>query len=187
MMVNLSQMRSKWFGESEKRVRQVFDDYATVRKASAVETIIFINEADGLLTRHIDLSASHEASDRVTNTMQNVLLQTPENFEGILIATTNLTGNLDRAYERRFSFRLDFPRPDKSIRSAIWKEKLPDLTHDEARMLGERFEISGGEIDNQVRQVLLREVLRKDGDLFNYLNESCRNMHGFSVKKKVGF
>ena len=187
MMVDLSQMRSKWFGESEKRVKQVFEDYAAVRKASLVEPILFINEADGLLTRRIDLGASNESSDRVTNTMQNVLLQALENFEGILIATTNLTGNLDRAYERRFSFRLDFPRPDKHIRASIWKEKLPVLTHDEARMLGEQFEISGGEIDNQVRQVLLRKVLRKDGDLFIALDESCRNAHGFSRKKKVGF
>jgi len=187
MMVDLSQMRSKWFGESEKRVRQLFDEYEALRKASIVEPILFINEADGLLTRRIDLRNSNEASDRVTNTMQNVLLQALENFEGILIATTNLTCNLDRAYERRFSFRLDFPRPDKSIRSAIWKEKLPELTDDEARMLGEHFDISGGEIDNQVRQVLLRKVLRKDGDLFSTLNENCSNIYGFVVRKKVGF
>ena len=187
MMVDLSQMRSKWFGESEKRVKQVFDDYAAIRKASLVEPVLFINEADGLLTRRIDLAASNESSDRVTNTMQNVLLQALENFEGILIATTNLTGNLDRAYERRFSFRLDFPRPDKHIRASIWKEKLPALTHDEARILGERFEISGGEIDNQVRQVLLRKVLRKDKSVFTELIESCTKSHGFSRTRKVGY
>lgn len=187
MMVDLSQMRSKWFGESEKRVRQLFDEYEAVRKTSLVEPILFINEADGLLTKRIDLSASNEASDRVTNTMQNVLLQALENFEGILIATTNLTGNLDRAYERRFSLRLNFPRPDKHIRASIWKEKLPALTHDEARMLGERFEISGGEIDNQVRQVLLKKVLNKNDDLFSTLIQNCRGIHGFTSKKKVGY
>ncbi len=187
MMVDLSQMRSKWFGESEKRVKQVFDDYAAIRKASPVEPILFINEADGLLTRRIDLGASNESSDRVTNTMQNVLLQALENFEGILIATTNLTGNLDRAYERRFSFRLDFPRPDKHIRASIWKEKLPALTHDEARMLGERFEISGGEIDNQVRQVLLRKVLNKEEDLHSVLMKSCKEIRKFTVTKKIGY
>ena len=187
MMVDLSQMRSKWFGESEKRVKQVFDDYEAIRKTSLVEPILFINEADGLLTRRIDLSASNEASDRVTNTMQNVLLQALENFEGILIATTNLTGNLDRAYERRFSFRLNFPRPDKFIRASIWKEKLPSLTYEEARLLGERFEVSGGEIDNQVRQVLLRKVLNKKDDLYSILAQSCRETNGFTSKRKVGY
>lgn len=187
MMVDLSQMRSKWFGESEKRVKQVFEDYEAIRKTSLMEPILFINEADGLLTRRIDLSASNEASDRVTNTMQNVLLQALENFEGILIATTNLTGNLDRAYERRFSFRLNFPRPDKYIRASIWKEKLPALTYEEARFLGERFEISGGEIDNQVRQVLLQKVLNIEGDLFSALNVSCKAVHSFTKKRKVGF
>ena len=58
MMVDLSQARSKWFGESEKKVKQIFDDYASVLKASATEPILFINEADGLLTRRIDLSVS---------------------------------------------------------------------------------------------------------------------------------
>jgi len=187
MMVDLSQMRSKWFGESEKRVKQVFDDYEAIRKTSLVEPILFINEADGLLTKRIDLSTSNEAAERVTNIMQNVLLQALENFEGILIATTNLTGNMDRAYERRFSLRLNFPRPDKHIRASIWKEKLPDLTQEEARLLGERFEISGGEIDNQIRQVLLRKVLRKDGDLFNALNKSCKTTNGFSPKRQIGF
>lgn len=187
MMVDLSQMRSKWFGESEKRVRQLFDEYEAVRKASIVEPILFINEADGLLTKRIDLSASNEASDRVTNTMQNVLLQALENFEGILIATTNLTGNLDRAYERRFSLRLNFPRPDKYIRASIWKEKLPGLTNEEARLLGERFEISGGEIDNHVRQVLVHKVLRKEGDLFATLNEKCKAANRLNPRKTVGF
>ena len=187
MMVDLSQVRSKWFGESEKKVKQIFDDYAAARKACDTEPILFINEADGLLSRRIDLGASNESTDRVTNTMQNVLLQALESFEGILIATTNLTGNLDRAYERRFTFRLNFPRPDKHTRAAIWKEKLPQLSDDEAAQLGERFEISGGEIDNQVRQVLLRKVLRREGDLFYSLNESCRNTHGFSSSRKVGF
>lgn len=187
MMVDLSQMRSKWFGESEKRVKQVFDDYEAVRKTSLVEPILFINEADGLLTRRIDLGASNEASDRVTNTMQNVLLQALENFEGILIATTNLTGNLDRAYERRFSFRLNFPRPDKHIRASIWKEKLPALTQEEARLLGERFEISGGEIDNQVRQVLLRKVLNKKEDLYATIVQYCNAIPSFVNKRKIGY
>ena len=187
MMVDLSQMRNKWFGESEKRVKQVFDDYEAIRKTSLVEPILFINEADGLLTKRIDLSASNEASDRVTNTMQNVLLQALENFEGILIATTNLTGNLDRAYERRFSLRLNFPRPDKHIRASIWKEKLPALANEEARLLGERFEISGGEIDNQVRQVLLKKVLNKNNDLYLTLVQSCSESHSFTSKKKVGY
>ena len=187
MMVDLSQMRSKWFGESEKRVKQVFDDYEAIRKTSLVEPILFINEADGLLTKRIDLSTSNEAAERVTNTMQNVLLQALENFEGILIATTNLTGNLDRAYERRFSLRQNFPRPDKHIRASIWKEKLPDLTQEEARLLGDSFEISGGEIDNHVRQVLLRKVLRRNRAVFQSLMESCSKIHRLATHKKIGF
>ncbi len=187
MMVDLSQAKSKWFGESEKRVRQIFDDYATLLKNSVTEPILFINEADGLLTRRIDLGVRGTSSDHAINTIQNVLLQALENFEGILIATTNLTGNLDNAFERRFSFRIDFPKPDKQVRGKIWKDKLPELSEEEAALLGERFDIAGGEIDNQVRQVLLRKVLRRDGTVFQSLLENCRKAKGFVGIKKVGY
>ncbi len=187
MMVDLSQMRSKWFGESEKRVKQIFEDYEAIRKTSLVEPILFINEADGLLTRRIDLSASNEASDRVTNTMQNVLLQALENFEGILIATTNLTGNLDRAYERRFSLRLNFPKPDKHIRSSIWKEKLPALTQEEARCWANVLRSQAVRLITRCDRFYCRKVLRKDGAVFQELLENCGKTHGFALKKKIGF
>ena len=187
MMVDLSQARSKWFGESEKRVKQIFDDYSALLMNSTTEPILFINEADGLIAKRINLGISGTSSDHAINTIQNVLLQALENFEGILIATTNLTGNIDNAFERRFSFRIDFPKPDKQVRGKIWKDKLPELSEEEAALLGERFDIAGGEIDNQVRQVLLRKVLRKDGEVFEALMENCKKAHGFSEKKNLGF
>lgn len=187
MMVDLSQTRNKYFGESEKKVKQIFDDYAAILKNADTEPFLFINEADGLLTKRIDLSINNESSDRVTNMMQNIMLQALENFRGILIATTNLTGNLDKAFERRFTYRVNFPNPDSHVRGLIWKNKLPELTDSEAATLGAMFGISGGEIDNQVRQALLRKVLRKKVGLFESLVESCTNTHGFTIKKKVGF
>ena len=113
MMVDLSETKSKWFGESEKMVKKIFDDYSALLKNGDTEPILFINEADGLFSKRIDLNSSRgNSTEQSINTIQNILLQALENFEGILIATTNLTSNLDKAFERRFTFKINFPKPD---------------------------------------------------------------------------
>lgn len=122
MMVDLSQTKSKWFGESEKQVKKIFDDYALLLKNSEREPILFINEADGLFTKRMGINSNGSSADISINTMQNILLQALENFNGILLATTNLTDNMDKAFERRFSFKINFKKPDKNARKRIWKK-----------------------------------------------------------------
>ncbi|MBN2864148.1 MAG: AAA family ATPase [Bacteroidales bacterium] len=186
-MVDLSQTKSKWFGESEKVVRQIFTDYDTIRRNSFTEPVLFINEADGLFGRRMSSAGDHSSTDQTVNTIQNILLQSLENFEGILIATTNLAGNLDGAFERRFSFRIEFPKPDAESRKSIWRSKLPDLSETEAEKLAQKFELSGGDIDVQVRQALLQKVLRKKVKLYDIVEENCRKDHGFGGRKKIGY
>lgn len=187
MMVDLSQTKSKWFGESEKVVKKIFDDYSALLKTSGTEPILFINEADGLFTGRSTLGTNSSAADQAINTIQNILLQALENFEGILIATTNLTCNLDRAFERRFTFRIEFPKPDAGVRKRIWKNRLPELSDEEASKLGEQFSITGGEIEVQVRQALLSKVLNRKISLYETLAASCSNDPGFTGRKKIGY
>ena len=188
MMVDLSETKSKWFGESEKVVKKIFNDYSALLRNCDIEPILFINEADGLFSRRMDLNTGRgNSSEQTMNTIQNILLQVLENFEGILMATTNLTKNLDKAFERRFTFKIDFPKPNSIVRKNIWKSKLPELSESEAAKLGEKFEITGGEIDVQVRQVILKKVLNKKIMLFDVLVDLCNKDHGFSEKRKIGF
>jgi SpoVK/Ycf46/Vps4 family AAA+-type ATPase len=187
MMVDLSQTKSKWFGESEKVVKKIFDDYAALLKTTDTEPILFINEADGLLTKRTELNGGSTATEQSINTIQNILLQALENFDGILLATTNLTNNLDIAFERRFTFRISFPKPDAKVRQSIWRNKMPELSQSDAARLGERFEITGGEIDVHIRQVILKKVLNKKVDLFDTLIDCCSKDHGFSGKRRIGF
>jgi len=186
MMVDLSQTRSKWFGESEKQVKKIFEDYTTLMKNSDNEPILFINEADGLFSRRFEMSGG-SSSEYTINMMQNILLQALESFEGILIATTNLTGNLDKAFERRFTYKIQFPRPDCRVRQMIWKNRLPDLTLEEAAELSDRFEITGGEIDIQIRQLIMQKVLKGKLNLFEVLCNGCNKTQGFMVRRKIGF
>ena len=187
MMVDLSQTKSKWFGESEKVVKKIFDDYAALLKTTDTEPILFINEADGLLTKRTELNGGSTATEQSINTIQNILLQALENFDGILLATTNLTNNLDKAFERRFTFRISFPKPDAKVRQSIWRNKMPELSQSDAARLGERFEITGGEIDVHIRQVILKKVLNKKVDLFDTLIDCCSKDHGFSGRRRIGF
>lgn len=188
MIIDLSETKSKWFGESEKVVKKIFDDYSALLKSCDTEPILFINEADGLFTKRIDLNTGRgTSSEQAMNTIQNILLQALESFEGILLATTNLTSNLDKAFERRFTFKINFTKPDSSVRKSIWKNKIPELTEAEALTLGEKFEITGGEIDVQVRQVILKKVLNKKVRIYDALVDCCNKDYGFSGKKKMGF
>ena len=186
-MVDLSRTKSKWFGESEKVVRQIFTDYETLRRNRLIEPILFINEADGLFGSRMPSGGDHTSTDQTVNTIQNILLQSMEIFEGILIVTTNLAGNLDKAFERRFFFRLEFTRPDAACRRMIWKSKLPELTAKEAELLGEKFRLTGGDIDVKVRQALMNKILKREGKLFKILDESCMSIPGFRSGNRVGF
>jgi AAA+ superfamily predicted ATPase len=187
MMVDLSQTRSMWFGESEKQVKRIFDHYRELLVASQNEPILFINEADGLLSHRLDISRGSHSVSHTENTIQNILLEELENFRGILIATTNLTRNLDKAFERRFLLKIDFSRPDETVRQQIWLSKLPELTPEMAETLARRFDFSGGQIDNQVKQLLIKRVLHPDADLLQTLIESCEKELGFSERKPIGF
>ena len=187
MMVDLSQTKSMWFGESEKQVKKIFDDYCRLLQAYPITPILFINEVDGLFSKRMDVGNNSSSTTQTLNTIQNIILQSLENFEGILFATTNLSGNLDKAFERRFLFKIEFSKPDKNIRRRIWMNKLPELHPKMAETLGERFDLTGGQIDIQIRQLVLKRVLNKNLNLFDSLLESCENEKGFTERKRVGF
>jgi len=188
-MVDLSSTRSKWFGESEKLTRQIFNDYRMLRKDRESVPILFINEADGLFTRRNTLDGNNATVQQAINTIQNILLQELEDFDGIFFATTNLTINLDKAFERRFLYKIRFDHPGPELRKKIWKSKYPQLTELRARKLAERYELTGGQIENVVRQTLLNSILKGDKDIWKKLEENCRMEAEYSGKQsvKVGF
>ena len=84
--------------------------------------------------------------------MQNIILQELENLDGILIATTNMTQNMDKAFERRFLYKIEFSKPEKNIRKMLWKSMMPDLNEEDALALASRFDFSDGQIENIARK-----------------------------------
>lgn len=156
--VDLSSQKSMWVGESEKNIERIFADYREKLSQSELAPILLFNEADAIFSkRHVGVNSEVE---QMANTMQNILLQNMENFEGILIATTNLADNFDPAFHRRFLYRIEFKSPSAEVRKQIWRSMLPDMDESNIKAMAERFSISGGQIENAVRKIMIESILK---------------------------
>lgn len=157
MQVDMSQMRDKFVGESEKNVKAIFTRYRRLCQESDILPILLLNEADALLS--VRLLEMRNSVDQMANTMQNIILQEMENLEGILIATTNLTSNLDGAFDRRFLYKVEFQKPTAEESRHIWQAMLPTLSEDNARTLASKYDFSGGQIENIARKQVVSNIL----------------------------
>jgi DNA polymerase III delta prime subunit len=187
--VNISEIKSCWVGESEKNIKALFDNYRNAVKQSAEDLtpILLFNEADALINMRKE--GSTDAVDKMENAMQNIILQEMETLEGILIATTNLTKNLDRAFERRFLYKIKFTKPNRQAKQAIWQSMIPALEKAEAYALADRYEFSGGQIENIARKQMVDSILYGEGCRMEQLIAACENEHigKDSERKRIGF
>ncbi len=187
LMIELSQLKSKWFGESEKQVKGIFDAYRRIFDNSNVKPILFINEADGMFSKRMEITGRKSSTDQTMNTIQNIILQELENFNGILFATTNLTENLDSAFERRFLFKVEFKNPVPEVREKIWKSKLPELTPTHLKNLSSKYQLSGGEIENVARKYMIEKVIERKKLSLARLMEFCELEKPFQKQNRIGF
>jgi SpoVK/Ycf46/Vps4 family AAA+-type ATPase len=155
--VDISQSKSMWFGESEKKIKQIFTDYKEYAKDCERTPILLFNEADAVLSKRKDIGLTN--TGQTENTMQNIILEELENFEGIFFATTNLVNNLDSAFERRFLFKIEFRKPVVSVKARIWESRLSNMIPDDYELLAKSFDFSGGQIENIVRKSEMHEVM----------------------------
>ncbi len=156
--VNISEIRDKFVGESEKKVKEIFSTYRQILKLSPQIPILLLNEADSLISKRVGV---YDSIDQMSNSMQNIFLEELESFEGILFATTNLLNNIDEAFFRRFHLKLMFSKPNRETREKIWKSKIEGLNESAYEKLAE-FILSGGEIDNVLRRFLIARILNNN-------------------------
>lgn len=187
--VDISETKSMWFGESEHRIRDVFKNYRRACSYGKLKPVLLFNEADGVLTKRMNMDRG-TACTQTENAIQNIILEEMEKFNGILIATTNLETNLDKAFERRFLYKVKFEKPSETVKAKIWKSKLPSLTDDNAKTLARNYDFSGGEIDNIVRKAITREITECiDETSFDDIVEFCESerFEKNSMRTPVGF
>ncbi|HNX86514.1 MAG TPA: ATP-binding protein [Bacteroidales bacterium] len=154
--VTISETKSKWFGESERVIKSVFDRYRKLSKEATLTPILFFNEADGIFSSRKRIGESD--MDQTENAIQNIILQELEDFSGILIATTNMMQNFDKAFERRFLYKIHLGKPTAEIRSLIWKNRIPLLSKEKTLELARKFDLTGGQIDNVVRKYSIERI-----------------------------
>jgi SpoVK/Ycf46/Vps4 family AAA+-type ATPase len=142
--IDLSNVVSKWIGETEKNLKQVFD------QAESSGGVLLFDEADSLFgKRTSDVKSS---TDRYANLEVNYLLQRMEGYDGIVLLTTNLESGIDEAFRRRLNFRIRFHAPDVEERERLWQLMIPDdvpraetLNFEE---VADRYDMAGGNIKN---------------------------------------
>ncbi|NOS93275.1 MAG: ATP-binding protein, partial [Cyclobacteriaceae bacterium] len=154
--VDLSQVVSKYIGETEKNLSRLFD-YAEKRK-----WILFFDEADALFGKRTQASSSN---DRYANQEVSYLLQRVEDFPGVIILASNLKANMDEAFSRRFQSTIYFPMPDAQQRLTLWRQFFTGHIQPAASLnleqLAEKYELSGGSAINVFRYAVLRAAARQ--------------------------
>lgn len=155
--IDLSRVVSKWIGETEKNLAEVFD------AAEPGHVVLLFNEADSLFGKRTKEVSS--SNDRYANMETNYLLQRIERFGGLSILTTNLTKAIDPAFRRRFAYDVHFAFPTSEMRAELWRRAIPpradvaDVDFDE---LGDRFELSGGYIKVAAERTAFNAAARKE-------------------------
>ncbi|HEY6034975.1 MAG TPA: ATP-binding protein, partial [Kofleriaceae bacterium] len=141
--VDLAKVMSKWIGETEKHLGELFD------AAEDGRIMLLFDEADSLFAKRTEVKSSN---DRYANLEVNFLLQRLDAFEGVAVLTTNLDGSIDPAFKRRLSMRMYFPLPDEELRAHLWAAhvtpRIPTAGILDFAALARRFPLSGGYIRN---------------------------------------
>ena len=140
--VDLAALVSKWVGETEKNLAQVFS------AAEASNVALFFDEADAIFGKRSEVSDAH---DRYANIEVAYLLQRLERYEGLVLMATNLVTNIDPAFQRRVHVHVDFPMPEEPERRRLWERSLPPgapRDNLDTDLLAKLFKLSGGSIHN---------------------------------------
>lgn len=164
--IDLSMIISKFIGETEKNLAQLFD------RAENKDWILFFDEADALFGKRTGVRDAH---DRYANQEVSYLLQRVETFGGLVILASNFKANIDEAFIRRFQSIIHFPMPRASERLKLWQQSLPtdmQLAADvQLKQLSERYELSGASIVNIVHYCCLNALSRS---VLTLTNEDLR-------------
>lgn len=185
--IDMSKLRSKWVGESEKSVKGIFTTYKNLCKNKALKPILFFNEADAIFGKRLENIESSAA--QMLNTLQNIILQEMETLEGIMICTTNLQCNLDPAFERRFIYKIELEKPGEKVREKIWKSMLKGLDDKNYTILAEKYLFSGGQIENVARKSTVEYILSGNKTTLETVSKFCdeETFSSKSGRNRIGF
>jgi AAA+ superfamily predicted ATPase len=186
-----SKILSMYVGESEKNVRKIFDTFYDLCEKTKSEPILLLNEADQFLSARS--SGATSGSEQMHNQMQNIFLEQIEKFRGMLIATTNLLENIDKAFSRRFNYKIEFKKPDEAQRQQLWEMMLPSVApYDEKFDVKElaKYSLTGGQINLIIKNTAYKVAVTEEPlfTLDDFISEIKREKDAnFDSEKSMGF
>ena len=185
--VNIATLRDKYVGESEKQLKRIFDKYRSLVRTQEHAPILFFNEANAIFGNRME--NTQRSVDKMENALQNIILQEMEVLDGIMICTTNLTSCLDKAFDRRFIYKVEFEKPTNQARKLIWQSMLSSLNDEQATELANRFDFSGGQIQNISRKQVINAIFSGKDELdYDQIKLDCQNESiSRNSRGKVGF
>lgn len=168
-VINVDRIMSKWAGETEKNLHEVFTS------VGGQGGVLLFDEADSLFSKRVEVSSSN---DKYSNMLTNTLLTEIEEYKGIVLLTTNKPKSIDSAFERRIMYMLTFTRPDEDHRRRLWEYMATagapiERDVDFAR-LAAQFDLSGGEIKNAFLRAAFEAYSRARPITMAHLTEACR-------------
>jgi AAA+ superfamily predicted ATPase len=154
--INLANIASKWIGETEKHLADVFD------KAQKQNAVLLFDEADAVFSKRSEIESSH---DKNANMGVSYLLQRMESYTGLLLLSTNFKGNLDSAFLRRFHSLVEFPMPDVNTREQLWRNAWAgDIKLDaqlDVNVLAQLHDFSPSQITNIAERSVLSALMKQ--------------------------
>jgi hypothetical protein len=183
---DVAQQRDKWYGQSEKNLDSVFTEYRQMLKEQPHAPILVFNEADAVFQQRDSLDGNLISTE---NAMQTILLQHLEQFQGILVATTNRPHAMDLAFERRFLYKIELGIPSLEVRQRMLIFFFPDLPKSTRESLAKECVFTGADLASFKKQMLVKQLLKPQktfpvSDFTHFLKSRNQVM---SPSFKVGF
>jgi SpoVK/Ycf46/Vps4 family AAA+-type ATPase len=180
--VDVEKIANKWIGDTEKNTKKIFDEYYEFSKECDVMPILFFNE-DSIFSKRVEVGHS---SDRTHNSMQNILLEQMERFTGISIVTSNHAEKLDKAFERRFLYKVEFEKPTKETQYNLLSNAFQNMSSLTINTVLENYSFTGGQIYN-IKKKYIMQCIIDDEDLESLFIRLCKEEIKTTTSIKIGF
>jgi SpoVK/Ycf46/Vps4 family AAA+-type ATPase len=184
LVFDVTQQRNMYYGESEKAIKQVFDDYRRICKHSPKAPILFFNEGDAVFSQRTETRGN---TTQTENSIQTILLQELEIFEGIMLITTNRPNSFDAAFSRRILLKIEILDPIAEVRFELLRHLFPALSEVQAKHLAENFTFTAAELGVFRKQWELNAIIRmKCGTLYHALDDFLQALNQ-KTRQSIGF
>jgi hypothetical protein len=184
LVLDISQVRDKYYGETEKLVTGIFNSYRSIVSAGARFPILLFNEGDSIFQRRID---NEHGSTQTENTIQTILLNELERFQGIMLITTNTPKHFDKAFERRFQYRLKFDLPDYKMRCKLLQRSFPGVDRAMIEHVSSSVNFSAADLLNIKRKIQIQELLGKGNVNGNDGIQMLMDEKVFNGRRAIGY